>query len=494
MQCLSDVVASICGGPGDKLLVFVQCAETAGAEAASKLTSNREQVAQDITNSGPTGLKGGKLTQLNLKRLDPKNKASVDKMLVAVCDRLLGKMISAPSTPDEALVWAKAARFLSNRIQVEPHLCPGRTPDMSAAQASAMRKVLGQIEAASKLMSNLETVVKDITNTGPRGVYGRALSQKELKRVDPKYAASVKQMACEVYGRLYGTVASEPPATSDVQVWMDAAAFLSARIQGPEDWVENEYSEHNRESDMSNIAKTALRTMLGQMEAALKLMSNREKVAKDITNSGPSGVNGGNLTQLSLSRVEPKNQASVDKMLTAVCDRLLGKGVSAPSTPEEASTWAQAAAFFPHRIQVSSGQCPGRAPDMSCNAGREMLKVLVEIEAASKLMSNREKVVQDITNPGPSGVNGGKLTQLDLKRVDQKQQTSVDAMVKEVCSRLLGNKSSAPSTEQKQVWAEAAQFLNGRIQESAGACPGRTPDMSAAAAKAMRTVLTQITS
>ena len=27
------------------------------------------------------------------------------------------------------------------------------------------------------------------------------------------------------------------------------------------------------------------------------------------------------------------------------------------------------------------------------------------------------KVVKDIINPGPNGVNGGKLTQLDLKRI-----------------------------------------------------------------------------
>merc|ERR1711897_17431 len=125
----------------------------------------------------------------------------------------------------------------------------------------------------------------------------------------------------------------------------------------------------------------------------------------------------------------------------------------------------------------------------SCNAGREMRKVLVEIEAASKLMSNREKVVLDITNAGPSGVNGGNLTQLDLTRVDRKQQVFVDAMVKEVCSRLLGNSGPEPSTEQRQVWAEAARFLNGRIQSSAAQCPGRAPDMSRAAATAMRTVL-----
>merc|ERR1719159_1408828 len=163
-------------------------------------------------------------------------------------------------------------------------------------------------------MSNLETVVKDITNTGTTGVYGGELSQTHLKHVDPKYKASVKEMCIEVYGRLYGTVANEVPSTRDVQVWMDAAAFLSARIQGPDDWSENEVHEHEREADMSNAAKKALRTVLGKMEAALKLMSNREKVAKDITNPGPSGVNGGQLTQLGLKRLDPTCQASVDKM------------------------------------------------------------------------------------------------------------------------------------------------------------------------------------
>jgi hypothetical protein len=300
-------------------------------------------------------------------------------------------------------------------------------------------------------------------------------------------------MLRDVYGRLYGTVAAAPPAASEIQVWMDAAAFFCARIQGPDDWSDNETPEHNRKSDMTAAGKTALRRVLGQMEAVLKLMSNREKVAMDITNPGPSGVNGGKLTQLNLKRLEPKNKASVEKMLTAVSDRLVGKGISSPSTPEEALTWAQAAAFFADRIQ-DSAISSGRARDMSHNAAREMSMVLGEIEAASKLMSNREKVVQDLTNPGPSGVNGGALTQLDLKRVGRTQQASVDAMVKEMSSRLLGNKSVAPSTEQKQVWEEAAIFLNGRIQESVRACPGRTPDMSAAAAKAIRTVLTQITS
>jgi len=465
------------------------------AEAAAKLSANREKVAKDITNSGQSGLNGGHLTQPQLKRLEPKDRASVDNMLNAVCNRLLGKAISAPPSVNEAQVWAKAARFLSARIQDPMSECPGREPDMSAAQAVAMRKVLGEIEAASKLMSNLETVVKDITNTGTKGVYGNELSQTELKRVDPKYQASVKQMCTEVYGRLYGTVAHEVPSTRDVQVWMDAAAFLSARIQAPGDWSENELHEQDREADMSNAGKKALRTILGQMEAALKLSSNRETVAKDITNSTQVGVNGGKLTQLDLTRLEPKCKAAVDTMLTAVCERLVGKEVSGPSTQEDALTWAQAAAFFANRIQDSASACPGRAQDMSGNAGRQMRMVLGQIEAASKLISNHEKVVKDITNAGPLGVNGGKLTQLDLKRVDKSQQASVDAMVEQVCSRLLGGKRVPPTTaEQDQVWAKAAQFLNGRIQQSAYACPGRKADMSPAAAEAMRTALSQIVS
>jgi hypothetical protein len=181
-------------------------------------------------------------------------------------------------------------------------------------------------------------------------------------------------------------------------------------------------------------------------------------------------------------------------MLTAVCGRLLGKAVSGPSTPEEAMVWAQAAMFESGRIQGSADACPGRAPDMSSYAAAEMRTALGQIEAASKLFSNHEKVVQDITNPGPNGVNGGQLTQTHLKRMDRQHQASVDAMMKEVRSRLLGNKVSEPTTEQVAVWGEAARFFVARFQTSAGECPGRQADMSSAAATAMCTVLAQITS
>merc|ERR1719337_693650 len=98
-------------------------------------------------------------------------------------------------------------------------------------------------------------------------------------------------------------------------------------------------------------------------------------------------------------------------------------------------------------------------------------------------MYNREKVVLDITNPGPLGVNGtGQMTNPELKRVDRKYQALVDAMVREVCSRLLGKSSrfatvqaiSEPSDKAEVlVWAEAARYLSGRIQGTSAQMPGR---------------------
>jgi len=135
-----------------------------------------------------------------------------------------------------------------------------------------------------------------------------------------------------------------------------------------------------------------------------------------------------------------------------------------------------------------------RAPDMSPHAAKAMRSSLAQIEAASKLMSNRETVVKDITNPGPGAVKGATLTQIELKRVGQAHKSQVDAMVGELCDRLIGKKLSGPPTSQDaQVWAAAASYFSQRIQASASEMPGRDPDMSMAAAVAMRKVLATIT-
>merc|ERR1719310_337679 len=435
-------------------------------DAASKLEANMARVVQDITNPGPKAIGGGNLTQLNLKRVDPKYVKSVEAMVRAVCSRLRGNSIGAPSK-EEAPVWEQAAKFLGARLQGTKAACPGREPDMSLASATAMKTVLGHIEAASKIVWNRETIVNDITNQGPRGVKGGELSQTGLKRLDRRHIQTVDAMVREVCDRLLGNgsqmtsvkALSEPVAKEKVLVWADAAGFFASRIQGPSD--ECDFPHQDRKADMSTAAATALRTTLMRMEAAHRLASNWERVVQDITNPGPKAIGGGTLTQLNLTRVDQRHKASVEKMVMAVIGRLLSQEVSGPSSQDEALAWVQAATFLSGRIQKSSNDMPGRAPDMSFAAAIAMQKVLAQIEAASKLMSNKEKVVKDICNQGSTAVNGGQVTQTDLKRLQPGQQSSVDAMVGEVCSRLLGKNASQPGPSE---WAGAAEYLHHRIQ------------------------------
>merc|ERR1711953_226805 len=291
-------------------------------------------------NDGNVGLGGGKLSQHNLKRLDPEVAPQVRVFLKAVCCCLLGEEMPKVSTTEEAQVWNQVAKFLIYRLQASHDECPGREPDMGLGAATAMRKVLAHIEAGCKLMSNREKVVNDITNPAPK-------SQQEVKRLDSKHKNTVDAMVSEVISRLFcfGGVNSRKGATvpggkDQFLVWAEAARFLNARIQTPEDWQECEYAGFpNRKSDMSNDAARALRATLGQVEAAVSLMSNHENIVKDITNAGPQAILGGNVTQLDLKRVDPKHRVSVDNMVQAVAKRLLGNEVSAPSTTAEAMAW-----------------------------------------------------------------------------------------------------------------------------------------------------------
>merc|ERR1719150_176248 len=99
-------------------------------------------------------------------------------------------------------------------------------------------------------------------------------------------------MLQEVSRRLLGKSAD---TTTGDQVWADAAKFFSSRVQDPQSMCD--VPHENRKADMSMAAAKALRTTLGQMEAAHRLLSNRQMVLQDITNQGQQGLKGGKLTQ-----------------------------------------------------------------------------------------------------------------------------------------------------------------------------------------------------
>lgn len=344
------------------------------------LTANRQRVVQDITNPGPENIDGKPLTQKELERVPDKNKPKVDAMLREVCSRLEGKAAKSPG--DDAMVWASAARYLSKRIQASPGEKPGRMPDMSPGAAAALRKVLKviddpRLEAAQLLSDNRERVVQDITNPGPKNIDGKALTQRDLKRVGGEgNQAKVDGMVREVCFRLQGKSGTIKPG-NDAMLWAEAARYLSKRIQGST-------AEHtSRKPDMSPGAAAALRAVLDDindpgLEAAQMLMNNHEKVVLDIVNPGPKNINGKTLTQTELVRVGSEHKAKVDAMVKEVCMRLQGKASNANPGNDKA-VWAAAATYLSKRVQGRPGQMPGRKPDMSSGAAEALRAVLKEL-------------------------------------------------------------------------------------------------------------------
>ena len=101
---------------------------------------------------------------------------------------------------------------------------------------------------------------------------------------------------------------------------------------------------------------------------------------------------------------------------------------------------------------------------------------------------------RDVTNPEPK-------TQTELVRVKRAHAAYVDQALREVARRLLGRRPGLdrfevrvdPANEaQAAAWAGTAAYLGGRIQSTKKEKPGRKPDMSPAAAAAMRAVLREV--
>lgn len=277
-------------------------------------------------------------------------------------------------------------------------------------------------------------------------------------------------------------------------VWATAAAYLAGRVQG------SAAEMPGRRPDMSTGAAKALKGVLGKMEAGYKLEANKDRVVKDIANSGKTNIDGKKLTQLELKRLDGSDAATVGAMVGEVCNVLQGRGRTRKPSAQETVVWASAAKYLAKRVQGSRSECDGRNPDMSGGAADALRSALDAVagdgaarqEAARALQANQAKVVADICNPGPKNIDGIALTQTDLDRVDAKSAKSVDAMLTEVCGRLQGTGARKPSREEAVVWAAAASYLSARVQGSAGDMPGRKADMSYPAAAALRAVLAEL--
>merc|ERR1712039_198353 len=113
-----------------------------------------------------------------------------------------------------------------------------------------------------------------------------------------------------------------------------------------------------------------------KVEAALKLISNYERVVADVTNPSP-------ITQKELKRVSLDRAEHVEKLLREVGRKLLGLPSEESGGAKEAEAWQGCAAFFAERTQSMGQQCPGREADMSAEAASAFIAAVKEVASGA---------------------------------------------------------------------------------------------------------------
>ena len=460
-------------------------------EAAAKLIENHARVLNDVTNpSFDRNIDGKTLTQIHLVRVETFRASYVDQCLLEVARRLLGRQPGlhqmevrlSPSNQAQSKVWSQTAAYLNGRIQCKEAEMPGRTADMSAEAATAMRDVLAEVGdlgvnmalaasapiwaslrrvldagggfdseadgaaakhshdsregAARKLVSNHARVLRDVVNPSQlENIEGKSLTQPDLNRVAPMHAAHIDEMLQEVACRLIGRRPGvhllrkrlEPSNPTQASAWAKGASYLDARIQFTAD------QKPGREPDMSPHSAMAFRAVL------LEIIQAAE----------------------------------------------------APNAPMGHARWQ----VFAKSIREGAGFSTLADGVASAHSHR------AREDAAAKLVANHTKVLADVVNDSHLNIDKKPLTQLELERVAPTLWTFADECLREVARRLLGRRPGLdqleefldPSNrEQVEAWVRTCRYMDGRIQSDPGQKPGREPDMNKMAAAAMRAVLKEV--
>merc|ERR1712151_235121 len=282
------------------------------------------------------------------------------------------------------------------------------------------------------------------------------------------------------------------------------------------------------------------------MGAAKKIITNRQAVLNDICNPARKSVS-------RIIEVVPAHlSVDVENGMMETARRLLGGASMMPINRPSGNgreAWVSMAKVMDARLQTSQDQCPGRKPDMSKAAGNALRDVLKEVcgeefpsriapnssgmmskptnvgpptcksdwkaleaalngynpglainaaakhsqqtrfEAARKLITNRQAVLNDVCNPA-------RRTMHNIHEVVPVHLAgTVESGMKETARRLLGgsgsdNKPSSPV--EKEAWVGMAKVISSRLQTSSQQCPNRAPDMGEEAGNALYDVLQEV--
>eukprot|EP00966_Prymnesium_polylepis_P230006 5322060-Prymnesium_polylepis.1 len=211
--------------------------------------------------------------------------------MVEVARRLLleGRS-SEPHPPERAATFAQAAAYLTGRLQGTPEQKPGREPDMSAEAADAMKEALRHLGAV-------------------HGEGVQASAPADGQTAQDEHPAADSAIVKAVSG--------------GAEIW-DALRTLATRV------APSAAAHHGRAP---------------RLEAAWRLIGNREAVLRDVANpSADKNIVGKPLTQLELKRVPVQHAAHADEALRETVRRLTAE--REPPRPEQPEVWAQMAEYL----------------------------------------------------------------------------------------------------------------------------------------------------
>jgi hypothetical protein len=356
-------------------------------------------------------------------------------------ERALHDAVVPPPHEPVMVVTFTAPLWLKLRRALETH-----GPSEAAEGAAAEHARAAREEAADALVTNRGAILLDVTNPTPR-------SQPELIRVkrgghSAFYAdEAMREVAWRLLGVRDSDFYAEPLTPRAAAVRITACQYLSDRIQSSAD------EKPGRASDLSPEAAMALRAVLSEVK--------HEACALPW---------------------DPSSEAKPPPATPFVVGKLEEALTAAPPL------WAKIRALLRHQ----AGPVP--MTEELRDETYEALEANAREEAVRKLLTNREMILLDVINPSPS-------TQACLRRPAVHDVQHVDQALREAALRLLSDRPGAKALEeqldpvspaQPLAWVDTSKYLSARVQSTQEEKPGRQPDMSPAAARALKIALRDV--